>query len=240
MDPDYLKFTGVEDLLPSNDLYLKAVGELLYLSTTTRPDIACATGILCRRVSSPRQRDWGAVKKLFRYLMHTRHFKLTLTGRQSLDLTGYVDADWAGNVTDRKSTSGYIILLGDSPVTWSSRKQSSVALSSTEAEYISAAYASQEVLWLRPLLEDFGLVIDQPTPMFEDNQGCIKLALSEGINARTKHIDVRHHHLRDLVAHNIINFQYCESADNIADALTKPLPRPRLEALRQRMGLIEG
>ncbi|XP_064469654.1 uncharacterized protein LOC135384380 [Ornithodoros turicata] len=116
MDPDYLKFTGEEDLLPSNDLYRKAVGELLYLSTTTRPDIACATGILCRRVSSPRQRDWGAVKKLFRYLMHTRDFKLTLTGRQSLDLTGYVDADWASNVTDRKSTSGYIILLGESPV----------------------------------------------------------------------------------------------------------------------------
>lgn len=239
MDPDYIKLTGEDNLLPTNDMYRKAVGELLYFSTTTRPDIACATGILCRRVSKPRQRDWDAVKKLFRYLKHTRDFKLRLSGRQNLHLTGYVDADWAGNVTDRKSTSGYIIQLGDSPISWSTRKQPSVALSTTEAEYISAAYASQEVLWLRELLEDFGLAATRPTRLFEDNQGCIKLALSEGINARTKHIDVRHHHLRDLVARKIIEFEYRESGDNVADALTKPLPRPRLEDLRQRMGLVK-
>ncbi|XP_064469888.1 uncharacterized protein LOC135384622 [Ornithodoros turicata] len=115
-----------------------------------------------------------------------------------------------------------------------------VALSSTEAECVSAAYASQEVLWLRELLAVFGQVCERATYLIEDNQGCIKLALSDGISAITKHIDVRHDPLRDLVARTIVELQCYESSRMTADALTKPLPIPRLEALRQQMGLVIG
>ncbi|XP_064479078.1 uncharacterized protein LOC135392291 [Ornithodoros turicata] len=169
MDADYPKLTGDDDVLQSNEIYRQAVGELLYLSTTTRPDIACAMGYLCRHVSKPRQRDWTAVKKVFRYLKYTLNCKLQLSGEGGARLVCYADADWAGDVKDRKSTSGYFISLGGSPVSWSSRKQTSVALSSTEAEYVSAAHASQEVLWLRQLLIDFGHSMDEPTCLLEDN-----------------------------------------------------------------------
>ncbi|XP_064471364.1 uncharacterized protein LOC135385778 [Ornithodoros turicata] len=239
MNPDYLKFSGDHCLLPTNDQYRQAVGEMLYLSTTTRPDIVCAIGILCRRVSKPSQQDWNAMKKLLRYLKYTRSLKLKLSGQPGMKLECYVDADWAGDVSDRKSTSGYFVQLRGSPVSWSTRKQMSVALSSTEPEYVAAANASQEVLWLRQLLQVFGYDQHQPTCLYEDNQGCIELALREGHSARTKHIDVRDHHLRDLVQRGVIHLQYCETARIVADALTKHIPRPRLLLLREHMGLLE-
>ncbi|XP_064468704.1 uncharacterized protein LOC135382966 [Ornithodoros turicata] len=128
MDPDYLKFSGDHGLLPTNDQYRQAVGELLYLSTTTRPGIACAIGILCLRVSKPRQQDWNALKKLLRYLKYNRSLKLKLSGQPGVRLECYVDADWAGDVSDRKSTSGHFVQLGGSPVSCYTRKQVSVAL----------------------------------------------------------------------------------------------------------------
>ena len=151
--------------------------------------------------------------------------KLKICADSNLELVGYADADWAGDINDRKSTSGYLYKLGKSLISWSSKKQLSVALSSTEAEYVSAAYASQEAVWLRQLLKDLAISPIQSTPIFEDNQGCIKLATSANIKARTKHIDIRHHHLRDLVDSDVINFVYCDTDNMIADALTKPLPR---------------
>jgi len=128
--------------------------------------------------------------------------------------------------------------LGEVLVSWSSEKQVSVALSSTEAEYISAAYASQEAVWLRQLLTDLGMSLAQATTVYEDNQGYIKLANSEKLNARTKHIDVRHHYLRDLVDCNMINLVDCETDSMIEDALTKPIPRPKFEELRLLISLV--
>ena len=237
MDTSYTKLEGEYDRLPDNEQYRQAVGAMLYVATTTRPDIAAAIGLLCRRVSNPRQRDWNAVKRVMRYLKQTADLKLKISA-VNLDLVGYVDADWAGDVSDRKSTSGYLYKLGESPVSWSSKKQASVALSSTEAEYISAALASQEVAWIRQLLCDLGVPATQATLMYEDNQGCIKLAAGDKMNARTKHIDVRYHHLRDLVERHVIELTYCETNKMIADALTKPLPRPKFEELRAAMGLV--
>ena len=210
----------------------------MYLATTTRPDIAAAINILCRSVEKPCQRDWKAVKDVMRYLKQSIHLKLKMSADSKPDLIGYVDADWAGDTVDRKSTSGYLFQLGDSPISWSSRKQMSVALSSTEAEYVAAAYASQETVWLRQLLSDLGEPATGATRMYEDNQGCIKLATSERINARTKHIDIRHHHLRDLVENGIIELEYCETDKMIADAMTKPLPAPKFKELRSKMGII--
>ena len=238
METAYTKAEGEYDLLPDNELYRQAVGALLYVATTTRPDITAAIGILCRRVSNPRQRDWNAVKRVIRYLKQTVSLKLKISADNNLDLVGYVDADWAGDVSDRKSTSGYLYMIGQSSVSWSSKKQVSVALSSTEAEYIAASYASQEAIWLREVLNDLGIALTQPTILHEDNQSCIKLATSDKNSTRTKHIDVRHHYLRDLVVQEMIDFMFCETSMMIADVLTKPLPRPKFEKLRTDMGLV--
>ncbi|XP_046391667.1 secreted RxLR effector protein 161-like [Ischnura elegans] len=237
MDPEYPKLKGENDALPNNGKYREAVGALLYISTTTRPDISGAMSILCRRVSNPRQRDWEALKKLMRYLKQTSDMALNIYACEDLKLTGYVDADWGGDIQDRKSTSAYIFKLGNSAISCSSRKQSSVALSTTEAEYVSAASASQEGVWLRQLLHDLGEVQNEPIIIYEDNQGCIKIASNEKFSARTKHIDVRHHFIRDLMKNNVIQLVYCRSEDMIADALTKPLPKIKFEELRNGMGL---
>ncbi|XP_046393582.1 secreted RxLR effector protein 161-like [Ischnura elegans] len=178
-DPEYPKLKGENDALLNNGKYREAVGALLYISTTTRPDISGAMSILCRRVSNPRQRDWEALKKLMRYLEQTSDMELNIYACEDLKLTGYVNADWGGDIQDRKSTSAYIFKLGNSAISWSSRKQSSVALSTTEAEYVSAASASQEDVWLRQLLHDLGEVQNEPIIIYGDNQGCIKIASNE-------------------------------------------------------------
>jgi len=213
------------------------VGALLYIATTTRPDIAAAVSILCRRVSSPRQCDWTAVKRVMRYLKETINLKLKLTTCDNLQLVCYADADWAGDTLDRKSTSGYLFQLGDTVVSWLSKKQGSAPLSSTEAEYISAALASQELIWIRQLLTDLHMPCTQPTTMYEDNQGRIKLASNEKINARTKHIDIRFHHLRDLQTSGIINLKYCSTEQMLADIMTKPLGRDKLNNINDQIGL---
>ncbi|KAM8971977.1 uncharacterized protein RCH25_017582 [Pelodytes ibericus] len=136
MDAAYLKFEG--DLLPNNDWYRQAVGALLYIATTTCSDIAASMSLLCRCVSEPRQRDWTSITSVMRYLKQTKDFSLKLSTTSDLSLIGYVDSDWAGDLNIRKSTSGYLFKIGNSPKSWSSKKQISVALSSTEAEYISA------------------------------------------------------------------------------------------------------
>jgi hypothetical protein len=235
MAASYLKLNGEQEALPNNKLYRQAVGALLYIATTTRPDIAAAISILCRSVDKPCKRDWKAVKDVMWYLKQSVHLKLKMSADSEIDLIGYVDADWAGDTVDRKSTSGYLFQLGGSSISWSSHKQMSVALSSTEAEYVAAAYASQEAVWLRQLHNDLGEPAVGATRLYEDNQGCIKLATSEKINARTKHIDIRHHHLRDLAENGIVELIYCETNNMIADAMIKPLPAPRFKELRAKM-----
>lgn len=147
METNYLKEMNCQDNpLPTNTQYRKAIGKLLYLTTATRPDIAATVGILCRKVSMPSKKDWNAVKRIIRYLKGTSHYKLKLPASDEITLTGYVDADWAGDTSDRKSTSGYLFFLSGGAISWTSRKQLSVTLLSTEAEYVAAAQASQDVI----------------------------------------------------------------------------------------------
>ncbi|KFD64371.1 hypothetical protein M514_23395 [Trichuris suis] len=175
------------------------------------PDVAVAVGILSRRVENPMEFDWKSVKRIMRYLSTTKDFKLRLSPIGDMELKCYVDADWAGHKTYRRSTTGFVFKLGNSVMAWSSRKQSVVALSSAEAEYVAASNACRGLLWLRLLLNDLGILISGPVLVFEDNQACIKMVDSDRLGARTKHIDVCHHHLRDLRAQNIIMLYYCPS-----------------------------
>uniref|UniRef100_A0A5S6QNT0 Reverse transcriptase Ty1/copia-type domain-containing protein n=1 Tax=Trichuris muris TaxID=70415 RepID=A0A5S6QNT0_TRIMR len=228
METNFLSSTaGESPPLPNNEQFRKAIGSLLYLATVSRPDIAFAVNLLCRRVESPTHRDWTAVKRVMRYLAGSVHRKLCFATEGSTVLTGFVDADWAGDHADRKSTSGHVFQIGHSSIVWSSKKQSVVAMSSTEAEYIAAWEACRELQWLRQLLRDMSLPQDGPTNVYEDNQSCIKVAQLDRCSQRTKHIDVRHHQLRDLQESGVVALIYRSSNDMPADILTKPLAKDK-------------
>lgn len=155
-----------------------------------------------------------------KYLKGTYKMKLLLLATSNSKLIGYGDADWAGDCTDRKSTSGLIFQYREGTISWSSRKQTTVALSSTEAKYIAAAHACQEAIWICQLFVDIGIDMSKPIPIFEDNQGCIKLTQSERVNPRTKHINVKYHLLRDNQEQGVIDIQYCPSEEMTADELS--------------------
>ena len=208
--------------------YGSLVGALLYVALCTRPDIAHATGVLSRFIASPRAHHWIAAKRVLRYLAGTSHLGLEYGGAGERDSTivlgpNYCDADWAGDVTDRKSTTGYVMKVNGSTVSWASRKQTTVSLSSAEAEYMAAGAAAQEVLWLRALLRDLGFEQRSATVVLCDNQAAIAIASDDVHHARTKHIDIRHHFIRDHVASGVLALRWVSTHAQEADVLTKAL-----------------
>ena len=217
--------------------YQQAIGCLNYMSTATRPDIAAAVGVLSQYMSKPSKDHWMGVKRVLRYLKGTLNYglKFSVHGEQ-IELNGYSDADWAGNVDTRRSTSGYVFQFGNGTISWSSRKQPTVAKSSTEAEYVALSSATQEAIWLRRLMKDFGKQMDAPTTIYEDNQGAIELAKNAKYHSRTKHIDICHHFVRERVVSNEIRVIYCRTEDMVTDIMRKGLPKPTFEKLRDLLG----
>lgn len=211
--------------------YRSLVGGLLYLVCGSRPDIAGAVSQVCRFVQNPGRQHWDAVKHILRYLQGTKTAGITLGGSQTA-LRGYVDSDWASDPITRRSRTGYIFYLHDGPISWMSKLQSTVALSSTEAEYMALSTGSQEAVWLRSLLRDMKIISPSPDPViiYGDNQGSLKLAKNPHNHSRTKHIDVRHHFVRDLIEDKVINVIFCPTEQNTADLLTKALPPPLFDS----------
>ncbi|UYV74758.1 hypothetical protein LAZ67_12000832 [Cordylochernes scorpioides] len=230
-------YPGISDekLLPNNVQYQQLIGSLLYLSVVSRPDIAAPVCILSSRNQNPRNCDWNAAKRIVRYLKTTKELELRISNQKPPTLEAYSDATWASDNTDRKSLSGNLFLLGSNPISWMTGKQGCVSLSSTEAELISAAEASQELLWLLDLLKDLELEQKAPIYFHQDNQSCLKICSSEKVSSRTKHIATKIHHLKDLQKKTVIKMVYCPTGDMKADILTKPLPRPTFEKLRYNL-----
>ena len=158
-----------------------------------------------------------------------------------MDFRGYADADWAGDHADRKSTSGYVFVLMGAPVSWGSKKQSSVSLSTSEAEYIALSLAIQEGKWVHRLLcEILAAAMDESKPELkikEDNQSCIKMTKNPVNHGREKHIDIKYHHIRDEVKSGDVKLEYCETATMLADIMTKGLPGPRHKDLTAALGI---
>jgi hypothetical protein len=152
-------------------------------------------------------------------------------------LSGYCDADWAGDLDERKSTTGYAFYVGDGCVSWNSKRQPTVALSTAEAEYMAATQATKEALWLKQLLNELGFTQSQAIRIHSDNQGCIALTKNPAYHSRTKHIDIRHHFIRDSVEAGDIELQYCATDDMVADVLTKALARDKHEKHTFSLGL---
>lgn len=240
LDPGYGKRMEIQDPMKNPDIYRSAIGALLYLSVNTRPDIAVSTSILGRCVTNPSESDWVEVKRVIRYLKGTMDYKLKLGGDEEFsseqNIIGYADADWGGDIKDRKSTSGQCFKIHGGTVSWSSRKQDCVSLSSKEAEYVSLSEACQELIWLQNLLKDF-CVANEKNVMYEDNQGCIKSLSSEKFSAKSKHIEIKYNYAKDLKKKNLVNFQYCPTENMIADMLTKPLESVKLRKLISLIGL---
>lgn len=217
--------------------YKSAVGSLMYAMVATRPDLAFAISTVSQHMAKPGWSHWMAVKRIMRYLKGSKHLRLRLGGHH-ITLVGYCNADWAGDGNGRKSTTGYAFLIGDGEVSWSSKRQPTVALSTTEAEYMPASHCTREAIWLQQLLGDVGYNLEEGTLIMNDNQGAIALAKNPVHHSRTKHIDVQHHFIRERLERGDICLEYCPTEDMVADILTKALARDRHERLIAIMGLI--
>ncbi|CDO77611.1 hypothetical protein BN946_scf184946.g3 [Trametes cinnabarina] len=229
--------------LDARTLYQAMVGSLMYAALGTHPDIAHAVQQLSQYASNPGPAHITAAKRVLRYLKGTRTLGIiycanaTTDSDHPLEPLGYSDADWANDLDDRKSIAGQVFLLGGAPITWSSRKQRTVAKSSMEAEYMAMSAAASEIAWLRALLTELGFPPSGPTPLYVDNQSAIASANVQTSHACTKHIDIHYHFIRERIASNEVVVNHCPSEDNLADALTKALPRPRHQALTTCMGM---
>ena len=219
--------------------YQSAVGSLMYLAVSTRPDIAFTVNILARFNSNPQKEHWTALKRVLRYLKGTLNHGILYKQDGSDKCIGYSDADWAGDTSDRKSTSGYIFMLSGGAISWSSRKQKCVALSTAEAEYVALSGAVQECIWLRQLEAELGSTSEGPTLILEDNQSAIAMAKNPQFHGRAKHIDIRHHFVREQVALGNIRLDYCSTTEMTADMLTKGLNCERYCKLREKAGICE-
>lgn len=219
-------------------LYKSAVGMLLYLSGWTRPDIMFAVSNVARFCCKPTKEHWVAVKRILRYLKGTPNYGLMYCNKDGdRPLTGFSDADWAGDVNDRKSTSGYLFMMSGAPISWKTKKQTCVALSTAEAEYIALSAATQEVTWLRQLLNDMLIQQAKPTTLYEDNQSAICIAQNPQYHTKTKHIDIKYHFIREKVLDNTIELSYCPTNDMLADMLTKGLTFDKFSRLRNLAGI---
>jgi hypothetical protein len=216
--------------------YSELVGSLLYASVCTRPDISQSVGALAKFMSKPTVNHYAAAKSVLRYLASTPEFGITYGGGGRQGLTAYCDADYAGDLDSRKSTTAYVFILNGGVISWSSRLQPTVAASTTEAEYMAAAYAVKEALWLRKLMQDLSIPAETVS-IYCDNQSAIALLNNPITSARSKHIDVLHHFARERVARGEVEFRYCATACMIADCLTKPVPEHKLVFCREGMGI---
>jgi histone deacetylase 1/2 len=235
------KLSATDGTLLSTDdstRYRSIVGGLQYL-TMTRPDLSFAVNKVCQYLHAPRCTHWSAVKRILRYVKATlSHGLLLQPSTTSPDLlSAFSDADWAGNSDDRRSTGGYAIFYGGNLVAWSARKQATVSRSSTESEYKALANATAELIWVQALLGELGVLQRRPPILWCDNIGATYLSSNPVFHARTKHIEVDFHFVRERVAQKLLQIRFISSKDQLADIFTKPLPLPLFVACKRNLNL---
>ena len=216
--------------------YRQAIGSLMYLMVSTRPDIASSIQVFAKYMQNPGIEHWEGVKRVFRYLKTTMRLCLRYEREGSTQVRGYCDSDYAGDLDTMRSTAGYVFLLAGGAISWSSKRQQIVAVSSTEAEYMAATHASKEALWLKRFVSDLGW--EQSTvKVFCDNQSALKMMKNPTYHARTKHISVQYHFIRELIEAKELVFQFVGTNLQCADFLTKGVTREKLELFRFEVGL---
>ncbi|GJU58987.1 retrovirus-related pol polyprotein from transposon TNT 1-94 [Tanacetum coccineum] len=215
--------------------YRSMIGSLMYL-TASRPDLVFAVCMCARYQSRPTKKHLEAVKRVFRYLQGSINMGLWYPKDTAMALTAYADADHAGCQDTRRSTSGSAQFLGDKLVSWSSKKQTSTSISSTEAEYIAMSGCCAQILWMRSQLSDYGFAYNR-IPLYCDNKSAIALCCNNVQHSRSKHIDIRHHFIREQVEKGVVELYFVRTEYQLADIFTKALPRERFEFILPRLGM---
>ncbi|GJQ96627.1 hypothetical protein Tco_0007766 [Tanacetum coccineum] len=217
--------------------YRGMIGSLLYLKVS-RPDIMFSVCICARFQKAPKTSRLKAVKRILRYIKGTTHLGLWYPKGTDRETVVNADSDHAGDHMDRKSTSGICTFVGCCLTSWFSKKQTALAISTIEAEYVSAGKACQQALWMKQALIDYDVRLDD-VPIMCDNKGAIDLSKNPVQHSRTKHIEIRHHFLRDIVQKEHISIEKVMSVDNITDILTKPLKCESFNYLRLGLGMMD-
>lgn len=215
--------------------YHEAIGALMYAAMGTRPDIAFAVSTLAQYSENPGWTHWEVVKRVFRYLLGTRHLSLVYGGGRD-GLEGFVDADGSSQ-EHRRAITGYVFLIDGGAVSWASKKQELVTLSTAESEYVAATHAAKEAIWLRRLIGEVFDPLSEPTTLHGDNQAAIALTKDGSYHARTKHIDIRYHFIRYSIEAGSIRLIYCPTDNQTADILTKALPSVKVKHFASALGL---
>lgn len=215
--------------------YQEAIGSIMYAAQLTRPDICFAVSALSRYNQKPGKAHWNAVKRVFRYLKGTVDAKLVFRRDGNSEIIGYCDADWANDIDQRRSTTGYVFLLHGAAISWNAKRQQTVALSTTEAEYMSLSSATQEAIWLKTLNDE--LFSSVQIEMNCDNKSAICLASNNMYHKRTKHISIKYHFVRERVADKSIRIKYVPTDQMIADVLTKAITSDKTKNFSNKFGL---
>jgi hypothetical protein len=222
--------------------YQSAVGSIMFAMLCTRPDIAYSVAVLSKYAHNPTPAHQEGIIRVLQYLRDTPQLGITYTGEPSItdepQLLGYCDADWAADRDERKSITGYAFMLCGGAISWQSKKQTTVALSTVEAEYMAVATAAKEALWWRAQLSGLGFDTSQATTLHSDSKGCISLSKNPEHHSNTKHIDLRYHFIRDhVITKKTIHLQYINTTAMTADVLTKALSRDRHQTAVQLLGM---
>ena len=215
------------------------VGSLRYL-TCTRPDILFGVGLVSRYMEAPTFSHLKAAKRILRYIKGTLEHGLLYSFSNDFKLLGYCDSDWAGDVDERKSTSGFVFFMGNAAFTWSSKKQPIVTLSTCEAEYVAMSNCVCQAIWLRSLLKELHVSENDPTEIFVDNKSAIALAKNPVFHDRSKHIDTKFHFIRECVAKKEVVLKFVKSQDQVADIFTKPLMGEIFCKIRSLLGVTKN
>ena len=237
MDPN-VKLLPNKGNAVSQHEYSRAIGSLMYAMISTRPDIAYAVGKLSRYTSNPSANHWQALSRVFKYLKGTKDYGLVYTGFPSV-IEGYTDASYISNEEDHSSTSGWAFLLGGGAISWASKKQTCIADSTMESEFIALAAASKEAEWLKNLVYEIPLW-PKPVPPISircDSEAALSNAYSQMYKGRSRHMGVRHSMIRERIIHGIISLEFVKTEYNLADHLTKGLSRDLVNKSAEGMGL---
>lgn len=218
--------------------YKQLVGSLMYL-TATRPDMTFVTCLISRYMAKPLDIHLQAAKRALRYLKGTLNYGIYYKIAESGELLAFTDSDYVGDMEDRKSTSGYVFLMGSGAVSWCSKKQPIVTLSTTEAKFVVAVVCACQGVWMRRILKELGHSYENCITMMCDNNSTIKLSKNPVMHGRSKHIDVRFHFLRNLTKEGTIELVHCKSQDQLADIMTKPLKIDVFQKLRKLLGVCD-
>lgn len=217
--------------------YRSVLGTVMWGQLATRPDLSFSVSLLARFQANPGIEHWNALMHVIGYIKNTMDYGLTYTRGHGLSPHAFVDADYGGCKDTRRSTSGYVFMMAGGPVTWSSKRQATVALSTVEAEYVAMSRCAQQMKWMHSWLDEVDIPHDLPGVIRGDNRGAIALTKNTKDHGKIKHIDIRHHYIRELIHSKTITIDQVSSSDNLADLFTKPLPRDQHHRLLSALNI---